>query len=162
MQEVVKYEQQYGGIVLDPSMLNIPKSSSRYGLGNESNSSLHSRPSMEHQTSGGEAGFYFYLQNPHLVSPEYLQIYAKKAHLVIRMLENRIGSQLLLQVLNKQLSLALIFIQQSEVTEGLMRQAPQLPPSSAPGLPALALDAGRKRIRSSFRFHVLISWFHFS
>ena len=68
------------------------------------------------QATAGEGGFYFFLQSPHTISPEYLRISAKKAHLVIRMLEFRIGAQLLLQVLNKQLSLASIHIEQLQQT----------------------------------------------
>jgi len=48
--------------------------------------------------TGGDGGFYFSLVNPQTISPAYLKLYSKKAHLVIRMLEHRIGNQLLLQV----------------------------------------------------------------
>ncbi|VVD00434.1 unnamed protein product [Leptidea sinapis] len=40
------------------------------------------------------------------MSPRYIEIMRKKSHLVLRMLEQRIGQELLLQVFNKQLSLA--------------------------------------------------------
>lgn len=40
------------------------------------------------------------------MSPRYVEMMRKKAHLVIRMLEHRIGQELLLQVFNKQLALA--------------------------------------------------------
>lgn len=53
-----------------------------------------------------ENPFAFPPSNVNTCSPEYLEIMAIKSHLSIRMLENRIGAQQLLQVLNKQLSLA--------------------------------------------------------
>lgn len=40
------------------------------------------------------------------MSPKYIEMMRKKAHIVIRMLEHRIGMELLLQVFNKQLALA--------------------------------------------------------
>ncbi|VDN45572.1 unnamed protein product, partial [Dibothriocephalus latus] len=40
------------------------------------------------------------------MSPEYLNVYIKKAHLVIRMLELRFGQPVLLQVFNKLFVLA--------------------------------------------------------
>ncbi|CAH8829628.1 unnamed protein product [Trichobilharzia szidati] len=49
---------------------------------------------------------YFDLSSSHLVSPDYLAAYVKKSHLVIRMLELRLGQPVLLQVLNKLLVLA--------------------------------------------------------
>ena len=73
LQEVVKYEERFGGIVLDVS-----------------------------QVSGGQrpppSPFYFSTRSLHTLSPMYLEIMRKKAHLVIRMLEHRIGQELLLQV----------------------------------------------------------------
>lgn len=60
--------EQQNGIVLDPSAI-------------KDTSLLH-----------------FSARNPHLVSPEYGNIFCKKAHLVIRILEIRIGYELLLQV----------------------------------------------------------------
>ncbi|CAH1772868.1 unnamed protein product [Owenia fusiformis] len=55
--------------------------------------------SLEHCT-------YFPIRHPHTISPRYAQMMEKKAHLVIRMLELRIGPELLTQVFNKLLSLA--------------------------------------------------------
>ncbi|CAH8451146.1 unnamed protein product [Schistosoma haematobium] len=49
---------------------------------------------------------YFDLSSSHLISPDYLSAYKKKSHLVIRMLELRLGQPVLLQVLNKLLVLA--------------------------------------------------------
>lgn len=45
-----------------------------------------------------DPGFYFPIRNLHTMSPRYLDVMRKKAHLVIRMLEHRIGHELLLQV----------------------------------------------------------------
>jgi transcription initiation factor TFIID subunit 2 len=50
--------------------------------------------------------FCFPVNNTQTCSPEYLDVMVKKAHLVIRMLEHRLGQEQLLQVLNKLLSLA--------------------------------------------------------
>lgn len=50
--------------------------------------------------------FAFPPTNVNTTSPRYLEILSLKSHLVVRMLENRIGAEQLLQVLNKQLSLA--------------------------------------------------------
>lgn len=74
--------EQQNGVVLDPSAIKDP-------------SLLH-----------------FSARNPHLVSPEYGNIFCKKAHLVIRILEIRIGYELLLQVFNKLLALAFTASQQ--------------------------------------------------
>ncbi|XP_077971287.1 transcription initiation factor TFIID subunit 2-like [Styela clava] len=46
------------------------------------------------------------LRNPHTMSPKYYEMLQCKSHLVMRMIENSIGPQLLLQALNKLLSLA--------------------------------------------------------
>ncbi|CAG9763929.1 unnamed protein product [Ceutorhynchus assimilis] len=84
LQDLVKYEEDYGGIVLDPSQppLALPN--------NKAN----------------EEKFYFSIRNLHTMSPMYIEALHKKAMLVMRMLEHRIGLELLLQVFNKQLSLA--------------------------------------------------------
>ncbi|CAH0692502.1 unnamed protein product [Chilo suppressalis] len=81
--EVVSYEEQYGGIVLDP--WQPPASGAR----------------VEPKDM-----FYFPVRNVHTMSPRYIEVMRKKSHLVLRMLEQRIGQELLLQVFNKQLSLA--------------------------------------------------------
>ncbi|KAJ4440026.1 Transcription initiation factor TFIID subunit 2, partial [Periplaneta americana] len=92
LQEVVKYEEQFGGIVLDPSQPPAPIPSST------ASPAAPPRPP--------DPGFYFPTRNLHTMSPKYLEVLRKKAHLVMRMLEHRIGQELLLQVFNKQLSLA--------------------------------------------------------
>lgn len=81
----MEYEERYGGIVLDPSSSphepqngpNVPETSS---------------------TSTSKDTFYFSVKNPHASSPHYIGIYYKKAHLIIRMLEFRIGQELMMQV----------------------------------------------------------------
>lgn len=77
LEEVINYEQNYGGMSLDPS----------------------NKKASENQ-------FYFSTRNLHSLSPLYDEIYTKKATLIVRMLEDRIGRELLLQVFNKLLSLA--------------------------------------------------------
>lgn len=47
---------------------------------------------------GKETSHHFSIKSPHTVSPKYLEVFVKKALLVIRMLEFRLGSELLLQV----------------------------------------------------------------
>lgn len=90
--DVVKYEEEYGGIVLDPSQ---PPVSLPVG-GNTPQS--NPKPTEEK--------FYFSIRNLHTMSPLYIDALYKKGHLILRMLEHRIGLELLLQVFNKQLSLA--------------------------------------------------------
>ncbi len=79
MQDVIEYEQKYRGVVLDPS--------------NQSSSETNS--------------FYFPIKHLHTISPLYDKAHKKKSYLVIRMLENYLGRELLLQVFNKLLSLAI-------------------------------------------------------
>ncbi|KAG9510630.1 Transcription initiation factor TFIID subunit 2, partial [Fragariocoptes setiger] len=81
MKRVIDYEQQHGGIVLDDSS-KIAKSRS------------------------SDPPFHFSTQSPHTISPLYDQMHQLKSFLVVRMLEDRIGRELLLQVFNKLLSLA--------------------------------------------------------
>nr|XP_018909078.1 PREDICTED: transcription initiation factor TFIID subunit 2 isoform X1 [Bemisia tabaci] len=90
--DVVKYEEKYGGIVMDPGQAPAPLPTTT--------------PFPQLTSKQNDPGFYFSTQNIHTMSPKYLKILRKKAHLVIRMLEHRIGYELILQVLNKQLSLA--------------------------------------------------------
>lgn len=67
--EVVQaYENEVGPIVLDPSF------------------------------SRDSPSLYFSTKHPHTVSPQYNDVYARKAALIIRMVELRIGRELLLQV----------------------------------------------------------------
>ncbi|XP_015908116.2 transcription initiation factor TFIID subunit 2 [Parasteatoda tepidariorum] len=85
--EVLRYEQKYGGLVLDCSVTPAPGS-------------------VAAAAQGKDGTFYFPTQHLNTTSPEYNNILTKKSHLVIRMLEDRIGRELLLQVFNKLLSLA--------------------------------------------------------
>ncbi|XP_026465105.1 LOW QUALITY PROTEIN: transcription initiation factor TFIID subunit 2-like, partial [Ctenocephalides felis] len=85
--DVVAYEEQYGGIVLDPSQAPAPLPVA---------AASGTSPNVHH----------FPTRSLHTMSPKYIQAMRKKAHLVIRMLEHRIGQELLLQVFNKQLALA--------------------------------------------------------
>ena len=84
LQEVVRYEEQFGGIVLDPSQASAPLPSST------------ASPAAPPQPP--EHDFYFPIQNLHTMSPKYMEVLRKKAHLVIRMLEHHIGEEQLLQV----------------------------------------------------------------
>ncbi|XP_076340940.1 TATA-box binding protein associated factor 2 isoform X2 [Tachypleus tridentatus] len=91
LQEVIGYEQTYGGLVLDCSAYT--------------SSSMSSNQNRENS-------FYFPTMHLHTTSPKYNKILQKKAHLVVRMLEDRLGRELLLQVFNKLLSLAASAAQQ--------------------------------------------------
>jgi transcription initiation factor TFIID subunit 2 len=83
LNEVVEYEQKYGGFPLDPTA---------------------------HKNS--QSDFYFSTKSLQTMSPLYLDAYVKKSTLVIRMMEDRIGKELMLQVFNKLLTLATISSQQ--------------------------------------------------
>ena len=49
-------------------------------------------------STGKDSTMYFSTKHPLTVSPRYAKVHEKKAHLVIRMLDIRIGRELLLQV----------------------------------------------------------------
>ncbi|KAI0209910.1 Transcription initiation factor TFIID subunit 2 [Lamellibrachia satsuma] len=78
---IQQYEQNVGGIVLDPS---------------------HAK----------ESSMYFSTKYPHTMLPLYADMYDRKSGLIIRMLEIRVGQELLLQVFNKLLALAMNAAQQ--------------------------------------------------
>ncbi|ESP05566.1 hypothetical protein LOTGIDRAFT_228096 [Lottia gigantea] len=59
-----------------------------------------------------ESNVHYSTKNPHTISPMYAEMFYKKATLVIRILEHRIGTELILQALNKLLSLAYTASQQ--------------------------------------------------
>ncbi|XP_065359365.1 transcription initiation factor TFIID subunit 2 [Calliphora vicina] len=90
---VVKYEEQYGGIILDCSQPPAPLPVS----GTNPSAAAAKQQEIVH---------YFPIKSLHTVSPKYVEAMRRKAHLVIRMLEHRIGQELLIQVFNKQLALA--------------------------------------------------------
>ncbi|XP_017100570.2 transcription initiation factor TFIID subunit 2 [Drosophila bipectinata] len=90
---VVRYEEQYGGIILDCSQPPAPLPVS----------STNPAAAASKQQ---EIVHYFPIKSLHTVSPKYVEAMRRKAHLVIRMLEHRIGQELLIQVFNKQLALA--------------------------------------------------------
>lgn len=93
MGEVVRYEEQYGGILLDSSQPPAPLPVSTSSPATVAKQ----QPEIVH---------YFPVKSLHTMSPKYLEALRKKAHIIMRMLEHRIGQQLLLQVFNKQLALA--------------------------------------------------------
>nr|CAG4643703.1 EOG090X00M6 [Lepidurus arcticus] len=99
LQEVVKYEEEMGGIILDSSQSPSPT----IFPGSTHNNQPNNPPP---RGADKKNPFPFSLDSAHTASPRYLRILEKKAHLVIRMLEMRIGQQLLIQVFNKQLALA--------------------------------------------------------
>lgn len=80
--DIVKYEEQFGGIILDPSQ--VPTSNPTTSFGGI--------------RSSENSNFYFPIRSLHTMSPKYADVLKKKAHLVLRMMEHRIGQELLLQV----------------------------------------------------------------
>lgn len=80
----MKYEEENGGIILDPSQPPAPLPTAT--------------ATPPNQPKPADQGFHFLLKNLHTISPVYLEVMTKKAHLVMRMLEHRIGYELLLQV----------------------------------------------------------------
>lgn len=79
MKKLIEYEQRFGGIVLDETSEVVNKSRNV---------------------------FHFSTESPHTISPSFDEAHKLKSFLVIRMLEDRIGRILLVQVFNKILSLA--------------------------------------------------------
>lgn len=75
----------FGGIVLDPSQPPAPPPGS--------STSLPHVPQRSNQQPQ-----YFSTRSLHTMSPKYLEMQRKKAHLIMRMLEHRIGQELLWQV----------------------------------------------------------------
>ncbi|KAK6179586.1 hypothetical protein SNE40_011910 [Patella caerulea] len=63
-----------------------------------------------------ESNLHFSAKNSHTVSPRHAAMFSQKAMLVMRILEFRIGTELLLQALNKLLSLAYNASQQKYVS----------------------------------------------
>ena len=55
-------------------------------------------PALLYVLAASDAAVSLLSSSVHTVSPRYLEVYAKKAHLIMRMLEQRIGAELLLQV----------------------------------------------------------------
>ncbi|KAA0201894.1 hypothetical protein HAZT_HAZT004891 [Hyalella azteca] len=103
LQSVVEYEEEFGSIVLDPSscptepkiptLASLNRSSKQ---GSPSNSNTPAKPSFSetgrnrHFGAGG-------VKNAHACSPRYIDMYYKKSQLIMRMLEIRIGHELMMQ-----------------------------------------------------------------
>lgn len=90
--KVIEYEQKNGGIILDNS---------------------------RHYRLSDPSPFYFSINHFYTYSPHYEEAHRMKACLIIRMLEDRIGKELLMQVFNKLLALAASASQQ-KVTSSLL------------------------------------------
>ncbi|KAJ8032786.1 Transcription initiation factor TFIID subunit 2 [Holothuria leucospilota] len=85
LKRICEYEQTMGGIILNPE------------------------PFLDHsslQTEKKPSHLYFPTDNPHTISYSYWKLFGIKAHYVMRLIEIRIGQELLLKVFNKLLSLA--------------------------------------------------------
>ena len=59
---------------------------------------LNVGPVILDPSNSNDGNSYFSIHYPDTVSPAYCTIYEKKSHLVMRMLERRIGRELMLQV----------------------------------------------------------------
>jgi len=94
---LVRYEEEIGPIVLDPTQQPAPTSSGLISPGGTSNPGF-SLSFNNVQNTNETSNFYFSTRSLHTISPRYFHYMTKKAHLVLRMLENRIGYSLLLQV----------------------------------------------------------------
>ncbi|KAJ1193875.1 hypothetical protein NDU88_003171 [Pleurodeles waltl] len=82
LDQMVIYELKTGGVLLHPT----------FAVGKEKES-----PSSH---------LHFSIKHPHTLSWEYYRMFQCKAHLVMRLIENRISMEFMLQVFNKLLSLA--------------------------------------------------------
>lgn len=117
LERVVQYEEKYGGIILDCSQPPTPPTPQLVSnlLGTSlSTSSISSSSSSSSALNGGgkeqEIIHYFPIKSLHTVSPKYVEAMRRKAHLVIRMLEHRIGQELLIQVSFSMISLQFLKI----------------------------------------------------
>lgn len=102
LEEVIKYEEMYGGIVLDPSQHPAPLP-------------VSSTSPLAPQRNPQQQPFYFSTRSLHTMSPKYLEMQRKKAHLIMRMLEHRIGLELLLQVRGFSIFVYLVFFGMSSI-----------------------------------------------
>lgn len=93
---LVRYEEEIGPIVLDPTQQPAPISSVSPGGSSNPGFTLSFN---NVQNTNETSNFYFSTRSLHTISPRYFHYMTKKAHLVLRMLENRIGYSLLLQVI---------------------------------------------------------------
>uniref|UniRef100_A0A3Q2XJK1 Transcription initiation factor TFIID subunit 2 n=1 Tax=Hippocampus comes TaxID=109280 RepID=A0A3Q2XJK1_HIPCM len=82
LDKIVDYELKMGGVLLHPTFS---------GGKEKDNPTPH---------------LHFSLKHPHTLSWEYYKMFQCKAHLVMRLIENRISMEFMLQVFNKLLSLA--------------------------------------------------------
>ncbi|XP_048220089.1 LOW QUALITY PROTEIN: transcription initiation factor TFIID subunit 2-like [Perognathus longimembris pacificus] len=82
LDKVVAYELKTGGVLLHPLL---------HGGTEKDNPAPH---------------LHFSIKHPHTLSWEYYAIFQRKAHLVMRLIEDRIGMEFMLQVFHKLLSLA--------------------------------------------------------
>ncbi|PWA22538.1 hypothetical protein CCH79_00018170 [Gambusia affinis] len=82
LDRIVEYELKMGGVLLHPTFS---------GGKEKDNPTPH---------------LHFSIKHPHTLSWEYFKMFQCKAHLVMRLIENRISMEFMLQVFNKLLSLA--------------------------------------------------------
>ncbi|KAJ8394656.1 hypothetical protein AAFF_G00044590 [Aldrovandia affinis] len=82
LDKIVEYELKTGGVLLHPTFC---------GTKEKDNPTPH---------------LHFSIKHPHTLSWEYYKMFQCKAHLVMRLIENRISMEFMLQVFNKLLSLA--------------------------------------------------------
>ncbi|XP_072045257.1 LOW QUALITY PROTEIN: transcription initiation factor TFIID subunit 2-like [Amphiura filiformis] len=93
--DLCNYEQEIGGVVLHTDPIQLPGVKEIIGTGN---------PTVDEVNTGNN--LYFPNKHPHTISWKYMEMREIKAHLVMRLIELKIGQDLILQVFNKLLSLA--------------------------------------------------------
>ncbi|XP_072170420.1 transcription initiation factor TFIID subunit 2-like [Diadema setosum] len=115
--KLCKYEQETGGIVLHPTPMEEHSTSTDHtrtpggtttGSGGDKTatpSASTTAQSTAKPRSWG-ANLHFPCANPHTVSWRHWKMIMLKSHLIMRLIEIRVGQELLLKVFNKLLSLA--------------------------------------------------------
>uniref|UniRef100_A0A4W3IXC7 Transcription initiation factor TFIID subunit 2 n=1 Tax=Callorhinchus milii TaxID=7868 RepID=A0A4W3IXC7_CALMI len=82
LDRIVEYELRTGGVLLHPTLTGVK------------------------EKEMPAANLHFSIRHPHTMSWRYYKMFQCKAHLVLRLIENRISMEFMLQVFNKLLSLA--------------------------------------------------------
>ncbi|XP_030839037.1 transcription initiation factor TFIID subunit 2 [Strongylocentrotus purpuratus] len=112
--ELCKYEQETGGVVLHPYPMEEPSTGSKSSGGDAgADSATPSFKSAQSSSLGKTTkpsvwggNLHFPCTQPHTVSWRHWKMIMMKSHLIMRLIEIRVGQELLLKVFNKLLSLA--------------------------------------------------------
>eukprot|EP00057_Strongylocentrotus_purpuratus_P009012 XP_011663486.1 PREDICTED: transcription initiation factor TFIID subunit 2 [Strongylocentrotus purpuratus] len=111
--ELCKYEQETGGVVLHPYPMEEPSTGTKSSVGDAgadgatpSFKSAQSSLGKTTKPSVWGGNLHFPCTQPHTVSWRHWKMIMMKSHLIMRLIEIRVGQELLLKVFNKLLSLA--------------------------------------------------------